>query len=301
MIYVPIMPRQPERYTFLAGSRSLNFHRIALNYLEHHDLSRDYARSLTRVGDSYDKYLISIGLDASDSSLHIAAWLKSLPLQSATKINYRRMALTLIRWGNLHGMHYYRTDDIPSVKPVRKPTIAWTQDDIGVLYKTALNQKGHFSSSCAKNLFWPAFILIGYETGIRFGDILALTSCQVRGKRLFITHSKTGVASAKIVSKQCKSFVDRLVAASPDDRVMGWALSRKYVTRYFKRLVAEAGLKGTSKYLRRSGATHCEQQQSGSATRFLGHISGQALAQRHYIDWTQLSEAVPRPPELRLN
>ena len=206
--------------------------------------------------------------------------------------------ITLMRWGSHHNLCNYNNDFFPRVKSVCRPTIAWTQKEVLKLYRQAGKLKGHFQTGCPESLYWETFILVGYETGIRLGDILTLSKDQVRGNRLYITHSKTGVASAKCISKEATKRVHKMICRSTNESVLGWALSRKYVTIKFASLVRNAGLSGTIKYLRRSGATHCEKHQPGSASRFLGHISGQALARRNYIDWTQLSDSIPRPPAL---
>lgn len=268
---------------------------VAIKYLNHHDFSRDYARSLIRVAESFDSYCRIP--PALDSSL-FSGWLKSLPLSNTTKINYRRMLITLLKWGNRHDLCDYDTDLLPRVKQKKLPTIAWTEKEVLKLYKCATRCNKRFQTGCPERLYWQTFILVGYETGIRLGDLLTLNIDQVRGNRLYITHSKTGVASAKCISKEATCRVHKMICLSTNDTVLGWALSRKYVTIKFASLVRNAGLSGTIKYLRRSGATHCEKHQPGSASRFLGHISGQALARRNYIDWTQLSDSIPRPPAL---
>lgn len=270
---------------------------IAIIYLDHHDFSRDYSRSLIRVAESFDSYCRFP--PAKDSSL-FNGWLKSLPVSNTTKINYRRMLVTLLKWGNRYDLCDYDTDLIPRVKQKKLPTIAWTEKEVLKLYKSATHCNKRFKTGCPERLYWQTFILVGYETGIRLGDLLTLTHDRVRGNRLYITHSKTGVASAKRITKYATRCVNKMIYLSTDDTVLGWALSRKYVTKKFASLVRNAGLSGTIKYLRRSGATHCEKHQPGSASRFLGHISGQALARRNYIDWTQLSESIPRPPALMI-
>ena len=277
------------------------FAEIAAKYVMHHDLSRDYQRSLNRVAESFDSYFYCRIPSASLDSSLLLGWLKSLPVSNTTKINYRRMMITLLKWGYRNNLCGYHNDMFPVVKQKSKPTIAWTQKEVIRLFRQATLCTGTFQTGCSEKLYWQTFILIGYETGIRFGDILGLSVEQVRGNRLYITHSKTGVASAKLISKDATAHLYKMINISTDDTVLGWALSRKHVSLKFRRLVRRAGLTGTIKYLRRSGATHCEQAQPGSATRFLGHISGQALARRSYIDWAQLSESIPRPPALMTN
>lgn len=57
------------------------------------------------------------------------------------------------------------------------------------------------------------------------------------------------------------------------------------------------GVGGTSKWLRRSGATHIEIREPGKARHHLGHRTLD-LAAKAYIDWPQVRREMPRPPEL---
>jgi hypothetical protein len=57
------------------------------------------------------------------------------------------------------------------------------------------------------------------------------------------------------------------------------------------------GLSGTSKWLRRSGATHIEMVAPGKASLHLGHRTA-TLAAQAYIDWGQVRKTTPVTPRL---
>jgi hypothetical protein len=84
---------------------------------------------------------------------------------------------------------------------------------------------------------------------------------------------------------------------SPDGSVLGWVCGKRWAMRLMKKLLADCNLEGSSKWLRRSSATHVEMKQRGSAKLFLGHRT-QGMADKHYIDWGQVGAAHPQPPEL---
>lgn len=56
-------------------------------------------------------------------------------------------------------------------------------------------------------------------------------------------------------------------------------------------------LGGSSKWLRRSSATHIEMQNPGKGRIHLGHRTI-GLAEKSYIDWTQVRRDVPQAPRL---
>lgn len=268
---------------------------LASCYVESHDISQQYARSLKRVAVSMEA--AGVCRDTIDS-VTIDRWLTSLPFSRTTKINYRRMALTLLRWGAETGR--CRSLDRPPmrVKPDKKITEAWTRGEVKRLLATAAMQTGHYQSGCQKDLFWLAFVAVSYECGLRTADTYGLKVSQLHGTRLYAVHAKTGVAAAKVITPDCAALLGKIAKRGDGKTIFRWALSRKHFFLGFKKLAKEAGLHGTIKWLRRSGATHCEAVQPGSASRFLGHISGQALAAKSYIDWTQLSDQIPRPPAI---
>jgi len=67
--------------------------------------------------------------------------------------------------------------------------------------------------------------------------------------------------------------------------------------RMMRELLDEVGLDGSSKWLRRSGATHCEMERPGAGRMHLGHRSP-GLFETNYADWSQLRQNTPRTPEI---
>lgn len=92
--------------------------------------------------------------------------------------------------------------------------------------------------------------------------------------------------------------IDRCMADQPN-RCKIWPLwgSRWSFYRHYRKLVAAAGVRGTSKWLRRSSATALERICPGSAMGHLGHKTP-GLAYRHYVDPRMLQCGRPLPPEL---
>lgn len=257
-------------------------------------VSADYRQALHRVAAS----MAAAGITPStiaDSSFN--CWLAGLKTSPTTRSNYRRMGLTLWRAALDHRLSTQSIGRIARVKPSMKPPVAWRRQELDTLLQTAASLGGTFRSGCPRALYWRAWILTGYYTGIRRWDLHHLRVEQYRDGRLWVVQHKTGQPIGKILPPDCASVLEQLIALGDGETIFWWALKRKWAFLHFRDLVRQAGLRGSTKWLRRTGATHVEMEHPGSASRFLGHLSPQ-LAQRHYLDPTLLADAVPVPPSL---
>jgi integrase len=262
-------------------------------YLSTHDLSADYSQALRRVAGS----MAAAGIAPSNiDSSRFNAWLGSLPTGRTTRSNYCRMGKTLWAFAARKKLSPPLPDDILRIKPDVKPPVAWTSDELARLTETAARLTGRFrSSNCPQSLFWQAWVLIGYETGVRMSDLHNLRANQLRGRRLYVTHHKTGIPQGKILSENAVALARKLIELGDGKTIFRWALSRKHVFLHLKSLVKAAKLEGSTKFLRRSCATYCEIQQPGSASKALGHLSPH-LALKYYCDPTLMVDHCPTPP-----
>jgi hypothetical protein len=87
------------------------------------------------------------------------------------------------------------------------------------------------------------------------------------------------------------------IGHSPSGFIFGGRLSRRPLFANFREIAAHAGLVGTSKKIRKSGATAVENMQPGSAKGFLGHQS-HGLAYKFYVDPRKAGPNRPEPPRL---
>lgn len=225
-------------------------------------------------------------------------WLSQIARSQTTRSNYRRMGLTLWRAAIDQKLATHGIGKILRVKAPLAPPVAWSSAELSILLDHAAKAPGVFrSSGCPRALFWQGWVMAGYETGIRMRDIHYLQSSQMRGSRLWVVQHKTGRPLGKILSSHLQSVLSELSVLSTDGSLFRWALSRKHVFLHFKQLVRGAGLTGSTKFLRRSGATAVEMASPGAASKFLGHLSP-GLAAKHYLDPTLLAERQPAPPPI---
>jgi integrase len=169
--------------------------------------------------------------------------------------------------------------------------------ELSTLISTAKKLDYSLRKGCPAALFFEGWIRTGFETGLRFSDLLSLRCDQLRGERLFVVANKTGVPIPKVLSGKCVDILRKLSVQGDGETFFRWALAERWLRIHFARLCKAAGMTGTPKWLRRSGATHCEIRQPGSAKKFLGHLSD-GLAWKHYVDQTLLPDQCPAPPPI---
>lgn len=276
----------------LGRKRSIS--EVVEDYLLTHSACPDYEKSLRRTA----RALAEHGVRESDqlSSSSVTKFFLAIRGSTSTQAGYRRIALTLWRHAVRQGWARGPVEARPL--RVRMPVVrAWSTDELTRLVNSVNSSPGTMRSGCKKSLFWRAFVLVGYESGLRLGDLLALRldSFDCGFTLLITTTSKTNQAVYRTLSPQCAAAVHDLFLASRDGTLFAWALSRRHIKAQFKACVSNAGLTGSVRWLRRTGATACEAQSPGSASRFLCHRSP-GVAARHYVDWTKVTKQPTVPP-----
>jgi integrase len=266
------------------------FSAVADDYLSQRSVSRNYSANVSRVASKA----------GAISAERINAFLKCrLELVAGTTVRSERtILLTLWRDAYERGL----VDDAPRgvmrIKARRKPTKAWTIDELRVAIDKA-GTYGHrkLRSGALLADFLRCWILLGYEAGSRFGDLWSLSASNVEGDVLRWTQSKTGDGITKILTPACLAACRKMLERSVDGRIIGWACRPRMAQRWMRVHLDSCGLEGTSKFLRRSGATHIEMSSPGQAKHHLGHRTP-GLAESNYLDWGQIRQRSPQPPAL---
>jgi integrase len=267
---------------------------VAESYLAERSVSKGYAKDLMRTARKMQAAGVT-PLTIRDSLFN--RWLLGLKLSAYTRANNRVMGLTLWRHALDLGLTDQSIGRIVTVKRIFPPPVAWSMDELSKLLEHASNLSGSYKQQCPRRAYWRAWILLGYESGLRMTDLHDLRASAIRGNRLWTIAHKTGAPVGKRLTSDCAAAVADLVVRGDGQTVFKWLLCNDRTTINFRKLCDEAGVRGTSKYLRRSGATHVEIAQPGSARAFLGHRSI-GLAEKHYIDSTLLPDRTPCPPPI---
>ena len=268
-------------------------------YLSEREASPRYIESLKRTV----KRARECGLLDTSQLLPEKAneFLSRLPLAAVTRANIRRELLTLWRFAFEHSYTDVPPLRVCRIKATPPPPRAWSLDTLRQLLAAAEQDARPVTQRCP-GLLWkdvlPCWIVVGYDTGLRFSDLLHLHAENIVNGCVICTAKKTGKFTVRAISPVGREYVSRLLDKSSDGTLFRWALARRRALQKWKEFLLEQHVVGSSRWLRRSGATYVEIQRRGEAQRFLGH-SNSTLASRHYLDQTLTKDVPDRPPSLR--
>lgn len=208
-------------------------------------------------------------------------------LAPSTVQNHRRMLNTLRKAALSSGLLVDQcTRPIRRVKADPPLVRAWSHEELRHLLSVAAEMPGG-TLRCPHRILLPAWILVGYSSGLRLGDLLAIRHDQLRGSRLQCVLRKTRQPHVVLLDDAALQAIAALPKCGP--LIFGSLVGRSRIIVAMRRLVQRAGLCGSGKFLRRSSATYAEMA-GMSATGHLGHRTP-GLAQRHYVDQLLLSES----------
>lgn len=262
-------------------------------YLCQVEASPRYVESLRRtVRKAESSDLVDVRQLAPDA---VNSWLGKLPLSATTRHNIRRELLTLWRFAYDGGLTDVPPLRIRRIAPGRKPPQAWTLDTLARILELAEQDTTQLSSrvTIRRCDVLPAWIGIGYDAGLRFSDVLALTADNIVNGCVAVTAHKTGKPLVRQLSDETLRSVEKLLELSPDGTLFAWALPRRRAILMWRGFLKKHRLTGSSKWLRRSCATQVHMAEKGAAMEYLQH-STPTLAVYHYIDASQAG--VPKPP-----
>lgn len=264
--------------------------KLARLYLKQRAVTPHYAANLLRASGRCRAFTA----DAVNALLK-----KRLETRSTTTVRAERtMLLGVWRWAYENSLIKASPRGIMRIKTRKPATQAWTIEQLQLAIKATDKYTGRKTKAGAPlDLLMRAWTLLAYESGARFGDVWSFRGDQIDGDVLRWVQSKTGDALAKVLSPACLEVVKKMAALSPDGRILGWACGKRMASRWMRMHLDACGLKGTSKWLRRSGATHIEMLHPGKATLHLGHRTP-TLAAQAYIDWGQVRKTTPVTPQL---
>lgn len=262
---------------------------LANRYLEGRQVSPAYASNLLRTAQK-------CRLLSKDS---INEYLKRRlsEVSAITAKSERTMLLTVWRFAYDAEIVDLPPRGVMKFRVTREPTRAWTREELRKSIEVAKNAAGRMRSGAKVSDYLECWIRLGYETGARHGDLRSFRVDQITEDVIRWTQSKTGDPLEKVLSPACLDAVRRLSSGSNDGTIMGWCCGKRMAMQHMRNHLDSCGLSGTSKWLRRAGATHIEMISPGKAKLHLGHRSV-GLAERNYLDWGQIRRTTPITPSL---
>ena len=205
-------------------------------------------------------------------------------LSASTVNNHRRMLGRLLKFAADE-----RLVDASIVRPLRRVKqfppcpVAWSHAEIRRLLSVAAKLTG--GTKCPHATLLRAWILAAYSTGLRTNNLLGVRHDQVRGPRILVRQVKTGEPHVCYLDTNAREAIALLPRLGP--RIFGDLICRDKLFFQMRRLCRLAGMAGSTKFLRRSGATYAEIN-GKDATGHLGHRSRQMKT--YYVDRLLLAE-----------
>lgn len=211
-------------------------------------------------------------------------------LSSQTVYNHRRMLGRLLAFAASE-----RLVDASIVRPLRRvkrdppSPVAWSHAEIRRLLAVAAKLTG--GTKCPHRTLMRAWLLVAYSTGLRLGNLLEIRHSQIRGHRLLVRQVKTKEPHVCYLDSLALAAIAELPRRG--DRIFGDLICRDKLLAQMRRLCKLAGMQGSTKFLRRSGATYAEIA-GKDATRHLGHRTPGMKV--YYIDRLLLAEEKQEEP-----
>lgn len=214
--------------------------------------------------------------------------------------SFRTKFLTLWRAAYADGY----TDNRPDVDRIRKIRVAQPnpkglnaeQARTLIEYCETHHRRRMRLISVPKGDYLAALFGFLWDTDMRLGDSLSMEFNWIQAGHVTWLQSKTKRWHRAKVSEKTLGLIDRI--RSPERRLI-WPRPSKSQTSLFRmirRAFIDAGLEGSSKWIRRGAATDVYLS-GGDPSRALGHVPGSRVAYRHYVSQEAQLEPVS-PTEL---
>jgi integrase len=209
----------------------------------------------------------------------------------------RRNVLSLWNHACKMGHNENRRRYVLQGKCPKRPPVAWSIEEVRHLLTVVQALPGRFPCGAKRSDFWAALVRTAWDTALRRGDLLALTTSNYSEGRIVVLQGKTGWPKISALQPETIEAIRR-AGCFERELWFPWPFSREWFTDYFAKVVKSSGIRrGTFKWLRRASATAAEIASPGSATALLGHRTAN-MARDHYIDPLQVQHAKPPAPAL---
>lgn len=284
------------RQVLVAMVRAFTLLAVAVRYIESTPLCADYATRLKKRAIALQCHCGADDLESLLTEPNVNKFLCSLSgLSPRTIRSYREDCLTL--WNFAADLDLVR---YPIARRIRRDELpellieCFSVDEARALLNYARNLWGVYPNGVPRKLYWPAAILLDWDTGFRRGDLWRFNMDAVRpDNTLRIIQHKT----RQLAEVQLRASTIEALDAIGKRQPLAWTLTQGFFGRHFKKIVNGSGVKrGTFKWLRRASGSYVEAQQPGAGHKHLGHKTP-GIFTKHY-DARLGGYNLPQPPEL---
>lgn len=272
------------------------------SYIQQREISREYADSLKAIEREFSAWLNRPAKLSDLTDEKVNRWLIDIcnanGRAKVTLSNKRTLLLVLWRAAWMDERVKLPPRRVRRISAPAPVVTAWDRPNVTALLAAAKLVEGEFKrSKVSRAAFWRAFILCGYYSGLRLGDLCRLKWSDVRPDgTIQVVQHKTGSPLVTFVRDNGLEAMEA-IRSRERPRVFGDCLCRRRIMDGFIALAKRAGLSGGTRMLRRTGATQCEMIGRGNSKDHLGHKTA-GIAERHYIDASQLAKRKVTPPRV---
>jgi integrase len=273
---------------------------FANRYVVARSISPVYAERLRKRSCALAKFALTARLSDVFTEDVINRFLTSLSrLSPPTVKSYRQDLLSM--WNaaaDLDLVPYARARRIKRIKCPELLIECFTLEEARAILEQAKKCYPYpMRSGISRRLYWPAVIMLAWDTGLRRGDCWAFKkSCIRPDGTARIVQRKT----QQVLSVRLHPSTIAALNAIPLDPPCRWPGSVSNPTRFgiqFKAICRAAGVnRGSFKWLRRASGSYVEVQMPGAGSKHLGHSCPQMFT-KHY-DGKLGGHTLPQPPDL---
>ena len=304
-IPVPVVESQPSPLTPATRETPL-MEFLTRHYRESHDIAPTSINNSYRSAvASFEAFLKRPAALADLNPATVNSWLAWLLERVSRETAHTHRRILLVLWRAAYEVEALA--EYPRrVRPIKRPQRiieGYDTEQMAELLRAADTLTGTFrQNSIERRLWWVAFLLVAWSTGLRLGDLLRIERGWVKpgedgSGRLSLVMSKTGHVIHRLLPPNAMQALERLVlSGKPRKLCFPLWLDRREYFREFKALAESAGLPGSSKWIRRGSASEVEKLSAGMARYHLGHRSAQMFDLAYRVDRI-VGSHVPLPPQ----
>ena len=268
-------------------------------YLVAHDVADRTAEDYRWLAAQFSNWAGALGrLDvlSAETINRYLIWLRERGCTPAT-VRSRRTKVLLLWRASYRDGHTDNRPDADRIRRIRVPApnpqgLTHEQTERLVAYCRANMRRRLRLVPVPAGDYLAALFLFLWSSGMRLGDALSMEYAWL-GPTVTWRQSKTSTWHTAKLSPATLEAIERIRTPL---RAMVWprpGKSRTALYRMIRRAFAGAGLLGSSKYLRRGGATDVYRN-GGDPAAYCGHVPGSRVAYRYYV--SQEAQITPVSP-----
>ena len=234
----------------------------------------------------------------------INRFLESLMVGGASPYTAKtRRGGLLVLWRYARSRRLTKVDP-RQIRTVHTPQLSIEGYDVGAMTKllahaaTIPHRRRH--TQVPHSVWWDSVLRATWETAARCGDMMTLEPQHFdpATPALWVAESKTGKAGWRPLSKATAAAIATCLSYGPANRNRIWpGVQPRQFPRAFTQFARAAGVKGTSRYIRRGSSSAVDANFPGQGWVFLRHSTPKIFPTFYRV--AKIADKNPvRPPEL---